>query len=183
LQSGVTLSTTHIDINLEDEPLYAKADNAGNVKYRVNTVLGYGYVLPSFSNNPNVGDSISSLSTNNTLQYLGIPLAVKYSFDKGKFSINAIAGISGNFLTQGKIETEVELGNDNEFETVDKIYGLKKFYVSGISGIGLDYHFYKNLSVSFSPMLRFALNPINKNTLVISYPNSLEFSLGMKAKL
>lgn len=183
LQSGLTLSTTHIDIEFEDEPLYAVAVNTGNVKYRVNTVLGYGYILPSFSNNPNVGDTISSLSTTNTLQYLGIPLAVKYSFDKGKFSINAMAGISGNFLTKGKIETEVELGNDNEFETVTKIYGLKKFYMSGLAGVSVDYNFYKNLSLSFAPTLRFALNPINENTPVISYPNSLEFSLGLKMKL
>jgi len=183
LQSGLTLSTTRIDIEFEDEPLFAKADNSGNVKYQVKTVLGYGYILPSFSNNPNVGDSISSLSTKSTLQYLGIPLAVKYSWDKGKFSINAKAGLSGNFLTRGKIETEVEQGNDNETETVDKIYGLKKFYLSGLAGVGLDYNFYKNFSVSFSPTLRFALNPINKNVSVISYPNSLGFSLGLKMKL
>lgn len=55
---------------------------------------------------------------------------------------DAMAGISANFLTLGKIEAEVKLGNDNEIETIDKIYGLKKFYVSGMAGIGLDYNNY-----------------------------------------
>ena len=183
LQSGLTLSTTHIHIKFEDERLYAKADNSGNVKYRVNTVLGYGYILPSFSNNPNVGDSISSRSTKSSLQYLRIPLAVKYSLGNGKFSVNVMAGLSGNFLTQGKIEAEVEQGNDNETETTNKIHGLKSTYFSGLAGIGLDYNFYKNLSVSFSPTIRFALNSINSNLYVQSFPNSVGFVLGLNIKL
>ncbi|HEY5371973.1 MAG TPA: hypothetical protein VIJ75_23575 [Hanamia sp.] len=180
-QSGFTLSTTNRDI--DPGTIYAKAVNTGTVKYQINTSSGYGYILPSFSNNPNVGDSIFSMSTTNTLQYLGIPLSVKYSINKGKFTLNAITGISLNFLTQGKITTEVEKGNDNEIAIVDKIYGLKKFYMSGIAGVGLDYTFYKSLFVSFSPTLRFALNAINKNVPVISYPNTLGFSLGLKMKL
>ncbi len=181
LQSGLMLSTTNIDIN--PKTIYANADNTGSVKYQINTSLGYGFILPSFSNNPNVGDSISSLSTTSTLQYLGIPLAAKYSLDEGKFSINAMAGLLANFLTRGKIATEVEQGTDNEIEKVNKIYGLKKFYLSGIAGVGLDYNFYKKLSLSFSPTLRFALNAINKNGPVTSYPNSLGFALGLKVKL
>ena len=180
-QSGLTLSTTNMDI--DPGIVYAKADNAGTVKYQINTSSGYGYILPSFSNNPNVGDSIFAMSTTNTLQYLGIPLSVKYSINKGKFTFNAMTGISPNFLTQGKITTEVEKGNDNEMETAVKIIGLKKFYLSGMAGVGLDYNFYKNLSADFSPTFRFALNPINRGIPVKSFPNSFGFSMGLKLKL
>ncbi|HUZ60694.1 MAG TPA: outer membrane beta-barrel protein [Hanamia sp.] len=181
LQSGFTLSTRNRDI--DPCTIYAKPDNTGTIKYQINTSSGYGYILPSFSNNPNVGDSIFSKSTTNTLQYLGIPLSVKYSINKGKFTLNAMTGISPNFLTQGKITTEVEKGNDNEMETAVKIIGLKKFYLSGMAGIGLDYNFYKNLSADFSPTIRFALNPINDEVPVKSFPNSLGVSLGLKLKL
>jgi len=181
LQSGFALSTTNRDI--DPCTIYAKPDNTGTVKYQINTSSGYGYILPSFSNNPNVGDSIFSMSTTNTLQFLGIPLSIKYSFTKGKFTLNAMTGISPNFLLQGKITSEVEKGNDNEIETAIKIIGLKKFYLDGMAGVGLDYNFYKNLSADFSPTFRFALSSINNEVPVKSFPNSLGFSLGLKLKL
>jgi len=180
-QSGFTISTTNTDI--DPSTLYAKADNTGIVKYQINTSSGSCFILPSFSNNPNVGDSIFSRSTTNTLQYVGIPLSVKYSVNQGKFTLNAMTGISPNFLTQGKITTEVEKGNDNEMETAVKIIGLKKFYLCGMAGVGLDYNFYKNLSADFSPTFRFALSPINDEVPVKSFPNSLGFYLGLKLKL
>ncbi len=181
LQSGLTLSTTNID--LAPETIYAQTDNYGKIKYQINTSSGYGYILPSFNNNPSIGDSLLSISTSHTLQYVGIPEAIKYSIHKGKFAVNARAGLVTNFLTKGIISTEVEKGNDNEIETTDKIHGLKSFYLSGITGVGLDYNVYKNWSVSFSPTFRFALNSINKNLPIKSYPNSVGFSLGVKTEL
>ena len=181
LQSGITLATSNFD--QESKTLYAQPDNSGGIKYKLNTLLGDAYVLPSFSRNPNIGDSIYSKSTTHTLQYLEIPLALKYYFNRGKFTLNTLGGISANFLTGGRITTELKRGNDNETETTNKIHGLKSTYFSGLAGIGLDYNFYKNLSVSFSPTIRFALNSINSNVYVQSFPNSFGFSTGLKIKL
>lgn len=181
LKSGITLATSNF--NLQPETLYARQDNTGGVKYKLITPLGEAYVLPSFSNNPNIGDSIFSQSTTHTLQYLGIPLAVKYNFNKGKFTLNAFGGLSANFLTRGRITTELKNANDSEFETTDKIQGLNPFYFSGLAGIGVDYNVYKKLSVCFSSTFRFALNSINSNVPVASFPNSLGFGLGLKMKL
>jgi hypothetical protein len=181
LQSGLSLATSNF--NLESQTLYAQPDNSGAIKYKLSTLLGDAYVKPSFSNNPNIGDSIFSKSTNHTLQYVGIPLIVKYNFNVKKFSLDAFAGISANLLTRGRIITELEYGNNNELETTDKIEGLKPFYLNGLTGVGLDYKIYKNLSIRFSPVLRFALNPINKNVAVQSYPNSVGFVFALKIKL
>ena len=181
LQSGITLATSNF--NLESETLYAQPDNTGGIKYKLSTPLGDAYVLPSFSNNPNIGDSIFSKSTTHTLQYLGIPLTVKYNFNKGKFTLNPFGGLTANFLTRGRITTELESANDSEFKTIDKIHGLKPFYLSGLAGIGLDYNFYKKFSVCFSPTFRFALNSINRNVPVASFPNSFGFGLGLKMEL
>ncbi len=181
LQSGLAFATTNIAIH--PEIIYAHNDNSGKIQYCLNTSSGYGYVLPSFSDNPRIGDSLYSYSTSHRLQYLGIPLSVKYSIYKGRFSINIIPGISANFLIKGKINTELEKGNKHETETVNRITGLKKFYIGGMAGIGMDYNVYKSLSVSFSPTLRFALNSINKDVPVKTFPNSLGFSLGLKTKL
>ncbi|MEO6837166.1 MAG: outer membrane beta-barrel protein [Ginsengibacter sp.] len=181
LQSGITLATSNF--GLEPKTIYAQRDNSGGIQYKLSTPLGDAYVLPSFRNNPTIGDSIFSKSTTHTLQYLGIPLAVKYHFDKEKFTLNAFGGLSANFLIRGRITTELESANDSEFKTTDKMHGLKPFYLGGLAGIGLDYNFYKKLSVCFSPTFRFALNSINSNVPAASFPNSFSFGLGLKMEL
>src|SRR5690242_2170197 len=73
LQSGLNLST--LKMNLEPEKIFAQRDNQGKIKYQINTSSGKGYLLPSFSNNPRVGDSLFARTINHSLQYTGIPIA------------------------------------------------------------------------------------------------------------
>ncbi len=181
LQSGITLSTSNFD--LESKTIYAQRDNSGAIKYKLSTSVGDIFVKPSFSGNPNIGDSLFAKSTTHTLQYIGIPMAVTYILYKGKFTLNIMSGIRANFLTRGSITTELKSGNDNETETTNRIDGLKSFYISGLAGIGLDYNIHKNLSLYISPTFRFALNSINSNTNVKSFPNSVGFTTGLKIKL
>lgn len=181
IQSGISLSTTHIA--LAPETIYAQLDDFGDIGYEIITSSGSAYVLPSFIHNPRVGDSIYSVSTAHTLKYLMIPLALKYNLAKGKFNINARAGVVANLLTKATIETEIETGSHHETETAQEFQGLKSFYISGITGVGIDYNLKKNLAVCFFPTYRFALNSINKDVPVKSFPNSLSFGLGLKIKL
>ncbi len=64
-------------MHLEPEKIYAERDNQGEVKYTINTSSGKGYILPSFSSNPRVGDSLFTTKSNIRLQYTSIPLAAK----------------------------------------------------------------------------------------------------------
>lgn len=181
LQSGISLST--IKMNLEPEKIYAERDNQGNVKYQINTSSGKGYILPSFSSNPRVGDSLFTDKIKHSLQYTSIPLAAKYYVTNNRLSINLVAGFSTNILSQGKISTEVNKGNEREHEKTHDIHGLRSLYFSGLTGIGFNYNIYRNLSLNFSPTINFAIDPINKNTPVNSYPGTINFQLGIKAKL
>ncbi len=181
LQSGITLS--NINIITEPEIIYAQPDNSGNVKYRVNNSSGYGYILPSFSSNPVIGDSLYAFTSTHSLRYIGIPIAVTYSFVKNKFTLSVIAGMSNNFLTKAKLETSVEKGPDNSVETVNSIQGLKKVFLSGLAGIGIDFKLNKKISVGFAPTMRFALNSINKNVAVKSFPMSFGSSVGLRIGL
>jgi hypothetical protein len=177
LQSGLNLST--LKMNLEPEKIFAQRDNQGKVKYQINTSSGKGYLLPSFSNNPRVGDSLFARSINHSLQYLGIPLAAKYFLSNKRLSVNLLAGVSANILSHGKISTEVEKGVEHEHDNTDEINGLKPLYFSGLAGFGLSYNFYRNVSFSFSTTFNFALEPINKNVPVNSYPGTVNFQLGI----
>ncbi len=181
LQSGLTLSNTNI--NTEPEIIYAQPDNTGDVKYRVNTSSGYGFVLPSYSANPAIGDSLYAFTSTHSLRYINIPAAVTYSIAKSRFTISAMAGVSINFLTKGRIETTVEKGFDNSTETINNIQGLKKLYFTGLAGIGFDYKLTKRTSLAFAPTMRFALNSINKNAIVKSFPMSFGSKVGLKIEL
>lgn len=179
LQSGVSFSNAIIVLN--PKIIYAEQDNVGNVKYRYNSSSGYGYVLPTFSN-PNIGDSLYAFAATHTLQYIGIPLGVKYNFSKSRFSFFAGAGVSANILVKGTIETLVENGTDNENEIMNKLVGLKKMYFSGSVNIGAEYKLNDKFSLLVTPVKRFALNSINTKTPIKSYPNSFGVSAGIRMK-
>ncbi len=181
LVSGLSLAT--IKMNIEPEKIFALPDNQGNVKYQINTSSGKGYILPSFSSNPQIGDSLFTRKINHSLQYTAIPLAVKYFFNDKRLSINLLAGISANILSHGEISTDVNKGNESEHENTHKIHGLRTGYFSGLSGLGLNYNVYGGLTVTFSPTVNFAIEPINKDVPVNSYPGTVNFQFGLKTKL
>lgn len=178
IQAGLTYSNTNIIV--APKTIYAQADNSGRIKYLLNTSSGYGYVLPSFSNNPKVGDSLYATTSTHTLQYLSLPVAIKYTVTKGKVSLSAIAGAAVNRLVKGKVETSVEDGTNNEPEVADNLQGLKKVYFSGLTGFGINYQLYKKAAITFAPVYRFALNSINKDAAVKSYPNSIGLTTGIR---
>lgn len=181
LQSGITLSNTNIVTN--PEIIYAQPDNTGNIKYRINTSSGYGYILPSFSSNPIAGDSLYAFTSTHSLQYIGIPMSATYRIIKNKFLFGIRAGVSANYLTKAKLETTVEKGFDNSVETVENLQGLKKIYFSGLAGIDIDFQINRKISVAFAPTFRFALNSINQNAPVKSYPMTFGSVVGLKISL
>ncbi len=181
VQTGITLSNINITIN--PETLYAQPDNAGNIKYRINTSSGYGYVLPSFSSNPVIGDSLYAFTSTHSLQYIGVPIAVSYNFSLGKFKLNVVEGISANLLVKSKLETTVESGFQNSSESINKLQGLKNIYFSGLTGLNVDLRLAKRTTISITPTIRYALNSINKNTPVKSYPMSFGSVVGVKIGL
>lgn len=181
LQSGLTYSNTNITV--EPKTIYAQPDNTGNIKYRINTSSGYGFILPSFSTHPGIGDSLYAFMSTHTLNYIGIPMAVKFHIAEGKVTFNTMAGVSLNFLTKGKVEGSVEKGFSHETEVVNHLQGLKKIYLKGLAGLGVDYKLNAKIALSFAPTYRFALTSINQNAPVKSYPNSFGFVFGLKTTL
>lgn len=181
LQTGLNLST--IKMHLEPEKIFAERDNQGAVKYQINTSSGKGYTLPSFITNPQIGDSLFTKNINHSLQYTGIPLAAKYYLTNKRMAVNVMAGVSINILSHGKISTDVNKGNETEHENIHEIHGLKPVYFSGLAGFGLNYNIFGSYSLTFSPTINFAIEPINKDVPVNSYPGTVNFQFGLKTEL
>lgn len=178
LQSGLTYS--NINITLDPKTVYAQANQSGDIQYLFNTSSGSAYFSPSFSSHPAVGDSLYTATSTHRLSYLGIPAIAKYSIAKGKFLFNAGAGVSVNFLLQGKIKTEVENGSNKETQVINNLEGLKNMYLGGIATAGVNYQVSHQIALVFEPSWRFPLNAINKDAIVKSYPFSFGLVTGVR---
>jgi hypothetical protein len=181
LESGLTLSTMITDI--QPKTIYARPDDNGNINYRYNSSVGYSFLNVKTAVLPVSGDSIKALSSKNTLQYIGVPLVVKYMFNLGRFSLTPGIGISANFLTKGKIQTTVETRTGDENAASNVIYGLKSNYFNGLASVSAQYKLNKNISVAFTPTARFALSSINTNAPVKTNLNSFGLVAGVIFKL
>ena len=181
LESGFTFSTRITDI--QPKTIYARPDDNGNINYRFNCSSGYSYVTLKSSGSPVSGDSIRTLASKNTLQYIGVPLVLKYMFSKGRFSVTPGIGISANFLTAGKIKTTIVSTTGNESAASNNIQGLKSMYINGSASVGAQYKLSKNFELTFIPTARIALSPINKNTPVTTNLNSIGFVTGVIIRL
>ncbi|MEO8415206.1 MAG: outer membrane beta-barrel protein [Ginsengibacter sp.] len=180
LESGLTYSTRVTDI--QPKTIYARPDNNGNINFRYNCSSGYSFITTKSSGSPVSGDSLKALSSQNTLHYIGLPLAIKHVFTKGRFSLAPGVGVSANFLTKGKISTTIATTTGDENATSNDIQGLKSLYFNGSVGIGAQYKMSKTLALAFTPTFRFALSSINKDAPVKTYVNALELDAGLLVK-
>ena len=180
IQSGITYS--HIKIDMQPKQIFAGLDNDGKVKYRFDCSSGYSFISPGVGAPPAVGDSINVTASTSTLQYVGIPLALSFHFAVGKFNIIPVVGAVANFVVKQKIETGLLLGTSKENQTINSIDGLKSNYFNATMGIGFEYNLSKRVALSITPSINIALNSINKNAAVKSYPNSFGLPFGISLK-
>ena len=180
LQSGVSVSTRVTDINTKT--IFARPDNNGNVNYRLSCSAGSVYVPLKSGAAPTQGDSTKILSAKNTLQYVSVPLAIKYTLGKRKFNLIPGIGISANILSKGKIETVIATNSGNESSSTNNIDGLKSNYFSGQISLGGEYFIGKKIALNFTPTARLGLSSINKDAAVKTKFNSLGLSAGVTIK-
>jgi hypothetical protein len=169
---------------MDPKKIFAKMDADGKVKYRFDCSSGYTYISlkSGTAATPVVGDSVVAAASTNTLKYIGVPLALTYTVNLGKFNIVPTFGTVANFLAKQQIETEITQPGSSEKQTINSIQGLKSSYFNLFSGISFEYNLNKRVAFSVIPSGNFALTAINKNAAVKSYPNSFALTGGIKIK-
>jgi hypothetical protein len=180
IQSGIIYSSSNISIN--PTKIYAEKDNTGAVKFRYNTSSGYGYVLPSFSNSPAVGDSVFADGANHTLRYITMPVIVKFKLGHGKLTFDPGFGITLNFLTKATLTTDLVNQFSRETEVISKLEGIKKFSPGLLFTPELQYQLSKKFSISAMPYFKYSLGAINKGNVVKTYPYTVGLSAGFVYK-
>lgn len=181
LESGVTLFNSVTSIN--PSIVRAQQDGTGKYKFKLATTYGLGEISNTYINNPQSGDSIQ-LANNSTqqLQYITVPVMLKYQASKGRFDFYTSFGIGINFINKGKIIVEVPYNSNSVKETIPNIEGLKKTFYTGILSVGTAYNISPKIALSFEPTLRYSLTSINQNTPVKDFPYAIGLAGGIKFK-
>jgi hypothetical protein len=177
IQSGIIYSSSNININ--PTKIYAEKDNAGIVKYRYNTSSGFGFIMPSFSVSPAVGDSLFANGANHTLHYTSMPIIAKFKLGNKKITFYPGVGVTFNFLTKATLTTDVEDRFNRETEYITKLESIKKTGYSLLLTSEIQYQLSKKTGLSAIPYLKYSLGAINKGNVVKTYPYT--FGLGFGA--
>lgn len=180
LQTGLIYSNTAIGIS--PQKIYALQDPAGDIAYKYITSSGYAYIKPGFGAPPAFGDSLAATEAKHTLQFLTVPVVIKYAIGKNKLSFIPGAGIEANFLTSAKLITEIEDASNRETVFVNKLSGTKSFYWSMVADAELRYSLNKKFALSLRPVFRYAISPITENNVVETFPYSFGTGLGVAYK-
>ncbi len=178
LQSGLTMSNRTIAIN--PKRIYAANNGNGSIEYLYNCSSGYTFISSKLAASPVAGDSLQTQEAKNTLQYVSIPLMIKYNFLFKKINLFSSIGASLSLLTKGRLSTEIEATPGNrEATTSTTIIGLKRSYFNGSIGFGISFPISNKLAFSFMPSYNFALSSSTKGAVVKTYPNAIALATGI----
>jgi Outer membrane protein beta-barrel domain len=179
-QTGLVYNSSYISI--QPQKTYASKDADGNVGYELITSSGYGFVNPKFSNAPTVGDSLLTTVAHHKLQYLTLPLLLKYNIYKNKLSMSPGLGIGINFLTGTSIQTELENSQSSETVFISKLQGTQLIHLSLLANTEIKYDLNKKVALDLIPALSYAFTPLTKNSVVKTYPYNFSIGIGIHYK-
>ena len=177
IQSGCTYSSSVRKI--KPSTIYAEQGSDSQAHYLLKSSVGITELPNSPTSIPQVGDSVF-LRTNSrqVLQFINIPLIVRFQYVKNKFSYYAYSGFSANILIKEQSIVSIENPTNVTF-IISNISGLRTVTCGFIFGIGTQYNFYKGFSIFTEPVFRGSITSINQNTSVTSYPCSFGLNTGI----
>lgn len=190
LQTGLGLVSINNDIN--SHTVYARQHQppgggspSQGTDFKFNCTAGTVYFSSKLINaNPNVGDSLMALQSSSRLQYLQVPLSLRYTFiKKGALQLYGIAGATANLLTKGQVNATISNGSIKENVSANSIDGLNKLYWGLHIGAGVEYSFRKRLGVYLAPSYNIGITPINKETPVSTHLKQLSVMGGLRLRL
>jgi uncharacterized membrane protein YgcG len=154
------------------------ASNEDDLHYMIHTSCGTVNIQSSPDNHDGTyyqnGDTIkASVKTEEKIEFISIPLILRFQIPKNKFTIYAETGASVNFIYKNRVKITL----DDSYTETNKIDGIKKMNYSFLFSAGIQYKFAKHLQLFLEPNFRYSLSSINENNPVKTYP----YFFGLKA--
>lgn len=181
LGAGLVFSNTSISIDPQN--IYATRESGGTIAYKYNASTGYAYVTPGFNAQPALGDSITANDAQHTIQYFSLPVGIKYKIGMGHFFITPVLGLTANFITSAKIQTEVSDGLNAETIRINKLQGVRTFYAGVFANVEIRLQWSNRFSIDVVPAFRSAISSISSSNVVKTYPYSFGAGLGVSYRL
>ena len=173
-KSGVVFSQTSISIVPQE--IYATQTPDGSTAYKYVMSSGYIYVKPVRRRPLAVGDSIKSAAAQHKLSTLALPLMVSRYFTSGRITLIPSAGLSLNYISRARFETELKTRRRTVYVYVSRLDGMKDFYLGVLGDVDFRYAVGGHWSISVVPAFHYSLTPITKDNVVKTFPYN--FSLG-----
>ena len=151
----------------------------GNHHYVVQTPCGAIdlYNVPPQHNGRNHrdGDTINiKTETLESLQFINIPLTLRYQFGQHKISYFVETGAAISFVKGDKVKITI----DDSYTENNERDGLRNLNYSLLFSAGAKYNFYKGLSITLKPSFRYSITPVNQVNPLSSYPYYIGAELG-----
>ncbi|MDY0334424.1 MAG: outer membrane beta-barrel protein [Bacteroidales bacterium] len=125
------------------------------------------------------GDYVANSSFVQNLDYLEVPLVLKYRLLDKRFGINLMGGISPGILVNNRSYFEFE-GQKLQTGTTENIQPM---IYNSVLGIGVEYAISRKISVNLAPSFKYSLTPVNTSNSLGYHPYSLSWFTGVSYKL
>lgn len=147
--------------------------NTGEVyvnKYLLNATKEYQEVMDVLSPGVNADQGIRQ-----HLDYLEVPVNLRYTLLDGNFKIQLLGGMSTNLLVNNYVTMEA----DGVTKEIGYLANVRNVNYSGNAGIGFVYHFLGQLSLNVEPRFRYYLNSVNDASLPSTHPYTFGIYTGI----
>ena len=178
------------DTSMEFAPLYgaserggwkAVSNSIGNIVSNKGDIYVNNYKLYGNSDALEITDQANTPSVTadegirQHLDYLELPLNVRYTVVDRTFELQLVGGMSTNFLLNNYITMETPEGT----EEVGYLTNIRNVNYSGNAGVGMIYHLHRQVSLRLEPRFRYFLNSVNDASLPATRPYSLGLYTGI----
>ncbi|MEA1898943.1 MAG: hypothetical protein U9N53_14895 [Bacteroidota bacterium] len=110
-------------------------------------------------------EAMNTFLTQN-LEFLEIPVLIRYKLIDKKLGMNVISGLGASFL----VDNAVYMNYMGEQFPLGQIENVKVVNFTGTLGLGLEYSVNKKLSLNLEPSIKYFLNSLNTDSKFSTHP-------------
>ncbi len=110
-----------------------------------------------------------------SMDYLEVPLIIRYKVIDKRVDLNFIGGVSTNFMVQNQAYASYQ----GSKITIGETHGLKTINYSSTLGLGLEYDLTETISLSLEPAFKYYLNSINRSDNIMTHPYAIGIFTGL----
>jgi hypothetical protein len=168
-------------VGSESADIKTVSNSVGNIVAYSGDIFMNGYKISA----ENAGDALASGALTDVrlaesgiqqhLDYLEVPLNLRYSVIDRTFELQLVGGVSTNFLVGNSVTMESSSGR----EEIGYLSNVNTVNYSGNAGLGMIYHMGRKMSLFLEPRFRYFLNSVNDASLPATRPYSLGFYTGL----